>query len=128
MIPENTNISTWRRKTMTTGERTPQDSAELKSAAEKLTELRQLKEQAKLGGGQKRIDGQHKKGKLTARERLDLLLDPGSFNELDMFVTHPPNAFGLVEQKVLGNGVGPGYGQFVGSLVYVFSQDLPLFA
>src|SRR5258708_355975 len=127
MIPENTNISTWRRKTMTTGERTPQDSAELKSAAEKLTELRQLKEQAKLGGGQKRIDGQHKKGKLTARERLDLLLDPGSFNELDMFVTHRANDFGLDEQKVLGDGVVTGYGKIDGRLVYVFSQDFTVF-
>ncbi len=112
---------------MTTGERTPQDSAELKSAAEKLTELRQLKEQAKLGGGQKRIDGQHKKGKLTARERLDLLLDPGSFNELDMFVTHRANDFGLDEQKVLGDGVVTGYGKIDGRLVYVFSQDFTVF-
>src|SRR5258708_30093806 len=111
MIPENTNISTWRRKTMTTGERTPQDSAELKSAAEKLTELRQLKDQAKLGGGQKRIDGQHKKGKLTARARLDLLLDPCSFNELAMFVTHRANDFGLREQKARVGGLVTVYGQ-----------------
>ncbi|HEX4713455.1 MAG TPA: carboxyl transferase domain-containing protein, partial [Ktedonobacteraceae bacterium] len=86
-----------------------------------------MKEQAKLGGGQKRIDGQHKKGKLTARERLDLLLDPGSLNELDMFVTHRTNDFGLDEQKVLGDGVVTGYGKIDGRLVYVFSQDFTVF-
>jgi acetyl-CoA carboxylase carboxyltransferase component len=112
---------------MTTGERTPQDSAELKSTAEKLAELHQLKEQAKLGGGERRIENQHKKGKLTARERLDLLLDPGSFNELDMFVTHRANDFGLDEQKILGDGVVTGYGKIDGRLVYVFSQDFTVF-
>src|SRR5579883_752890 len=112
---------------MTTGERTPQDSAGLKSAAEKLAELQQLKEQAKLGGGPKRIENQHKKGKLTARERLDLLLDPGSFNELDMFVTHRASDFGLDEQKILGDGVVTGYGKIDGRLVYVFSQDFTVF-
>lgn len=112
---------------MTTGERTSQDSAELKTAAEKLVELQQLKEQAKLGGGQKRIENQHKKGKLTARERIDLLLDPGSFNELDMFVTHRANDFGLDEQKILGDGVVTGYGKIDGRLVYIFSQDFTVF-
>src|SRR5579885_1462515 len=112
---------------MTTGERTPQDSAELKSTAEKLAELQQLKEQAKLGGGPRRIENQHKKGKLTARERLDLLLDPGSFNELDMFVTHRASDFGLDEQKILGDGVVTGYGKIDGRLVYVFSQDFTVF-
>ncbi len=112
---------------MTTGERTPQDSAGLKSAEEKLAELQQLKEQAKLGGGPKRIESQHKKGKLTARERLDLLLDPGSFNELDMFVTHRASDFGLDEQKILGDGVVTGYGKIDGRLVYVFSQDFTVF-
>jgi propionyl-CoA carboxylase beta chain len=112
---------------MTTGERTPQDSASLKNAAEKLAELHQLKELARLGGGPKRIENQHKKGKLTARERLDLLLDPGSFNELDMFVTHRANDFGLDEQKILGDGVVTGYGKIDGRLVYVFSQDFTVF-
>lgn len=112
---------------MTTGERTPQDSAGLKSAAEKLAELHELKEQAKLGGGSRRIETQHKKGKLTARERLDLLLDPGSFNELDMFVTHRASDFGLDEQKILGDGVVTGYGKIDGRLVYVFSQDFTVF-
>ncbi|HET8846797.1 MAG TPA: carboxyl transferase domain-containing protein, partial [Ktedonobacteraceae bacterium] len=112
---------------MTTGERTPQDSAELKTTAEKLAELSRLKEQAKLGGGAKRIENQHKKGKLTARERLDLLLDSGSFNELDMFVTHRTSDFGLDEQKILGDGVVTGYGKIEGRLVYVFSQDFTVF-
>src|SRR5262245_28497887 len=115
------------RSAMTTGERSPQDAAGLKSAAEKLEELRQRKEQAKLGGGSRRIENQHKKGKLTARERLDLLLDPGSFNELDMFVTHRTSGFGLEEQKMLGDGVVTGYGKIAGRLVYVFSQDFTVF-
>lgn len=112
---------------MTTGERSAQDSAGLKSTAEKLAELRELKEQARLGGGTRRIENQHKKGKLTARERLDLLLDPDSFNELDMFVTHRANDFGLDEQKILGDGVVTGYGKIDGRLVYVFSQDFTVF-
>lgn len=112
---------------MTTGERTPQDSTGLKSAAEKLAELRELKEQAMQGGGARRVENQHKKGKLTARERLDLLLDPGSFLELDMFVTHRANDFGLDEQKILGDGVVTGYGKIDGRLVYVFSQDFTVF-
>src|SRR6266851_3423040 len=109
---------------MTTGERPPQDSTGLKSAAEKLAEL---KEQAQLGGGARRIENQHKKGKLMARERLDLLLDAGSFHELDMFVTHRANDFGLDEQKILGDGVVTGYGKIEGRLVYVFSQDFTVF-
>ncbi|HEX7734984.1 MAG TPA: acyl-CoA carboxylase subunit beta [Ktedonobacteraceae bacterium] len=112
---------------MTTGERTPQDSDGLKSAAEKLADLHELKEQARLGGGARRIENQHKKGKLTARERLDLLLDAGSFHELDMFVTHRANDFGLDEQKILGDGVVTGYGKIGGRLVYVFSQDFTVF-
>src|SRR5579859_1439425 len=75
----------------------------------------------------KRIEAQHKKGKLTARERLDLLLDPGTFNELDMFVTHRSTDFGLDEQRIPGDGVVTGYGQIDGRLVYVFSQDFTVF-
>jgi acetyl-CoA carboxylase carboxyltransferase component len=112
---------------MTTGEHTSQDSAKLKGAAEKLAELRKLKELARQGGGARRIENQHKKGKLTARERLDLLLDPGSFNELDMFVTHRASDFGLDEQRILGDGVVTGYGKIDGRLVYVFSQDFTVF-
>src|SRR5579875_2805824 len=114
-------------KYMTTSERTPQESSELKGTHDKILELRRLKEQAMLGGGKKRIEAQHKKGKLTARERLDLLLDPGTFNELDMFVTHRSTDFGLDEQKILGDGVVTGYGQIDGRLVYVFSQDFTVF-
>jgi len=93
----------------------------------KIEHLRQLREQAKLGGGQRRIDAQHAKGKLTARERLDLLLDPGSFRELDMFATHRTVGFGIEEQKFLGDSVVTGWGTIEGRLVYVFSQDFTVF-
>jgi propionyl-CoA carboxylase beta chain len=81
-----------------------------------------LKE-SKLGGGQKRIDGQHKKGKLTARERLELLLDSNTFEEIGGFVTHRSTNFGLEKTKFLGDGVITGYGTVNGRLVYVYSQD-----
>ncbi len=113
---------------MTTSERSSQEtSSHLQGTSEKITDLQRLREEAQLGGGIKRIEAQHKKGKLTARERLDLLLDPGSFNELDMFVTHRSSDFGLAEQKILGDGVVTGYGQVAGRLVYVFSQDFTVF-
>src|ERR1700736_6156975 len=112
---------------MTTGERTPKDTPGSKTTQEKLEDLHQLKEAAMLGGGPKRIEAQHQKGKLTARERLDLLLDPGTFNELDMFVTHRSTDFGLDEQRIPGDGVVTGYGQIDGRLVYVFSQDFTVF-
>jgi acetyl-CoA carboxylase carboxyltransferase component len=112
---------------MTTSERSSAEPAGLKGTQGKLTELRALKEATMLGGGKKRIEAQHKKGKLTARERLDLLLDPGTFNELDMFVTHRSTDFGLDEQRIPGDGVVTGYGQIDGRLVYVFSQDFTVF-
>src|SRR5438132_6074413 len=112
---------------MTTSERSSAESAEIKGTQEKLAELHSLKEAAMLGGGKKRIEVQHKKGKLTARERLDLLLDPGTFNELYMFVTHRSTDFGLDEQRIPGDGVVTGYGQIDGRLVYVFSQDFTVF-
>ena len=99
----------------------------MKTTREKFEDLRRRKEQAMLGGGQKRIKAQHKKGKLTARERLDLLLDAGSFQELDMFAEHRTSDFGLGEQKVPGDGVVTGYGKVDGRLVYVFSQDFTVF-
>src|SRR5579862_8128382 len=99
----------------------------MKTTREKLEELRQRRERALLGGGEDRIAAQHKKGKLTARERLDLLLDPGTFQELDMFATHRSTDFGLADQKVLGDGVVTGYGKIDGRLVYVFSQDFTVF-
>ena len=89
----------------------------------KIEKLRRLKEQARLGGGLKRIEARHKQGKLTARERLDLLLDPGSFREIGMFVTHRATEFGMPEKRYLGDGVVTGWGTIDGRLVYVFSQD-----
>ena len=97
------------------------------SLEEKLERLIALGEEAKLGGGPARIEAQHKRGKLTARERLDLLLDPGSFVELDRFVTHRSQEFGLGDQQVLGDGVVTGYGSVHGRLVYVYSQDFTVF-
>jgi len=99
----------------------------MKTTKQKLEELRALKEQARLGGGEERIAVQHRKGKLTARERLDLLLDPGTFQETDMFATHRTSDFGLADQKFLGDGVVTGYGKIDGRLVYVFSQDFTVF-
>jgi propionyl-CoA carboxylase beta chain len=83
--------------------------------------------EANLGGGQKRIDSQHKKGKLTARERIHFLLDEGSFEEIGMMVVHRSNDFGLEKEKYLGDGVVTGYGTINGRLVYVFSQDFTVF-
>jgi propionyl-CoA carboxylase beta chain len=85
--------------------------------------LEKLRQQALLGGGAKRIEEQHRKGKLTARERIDLLLDPGSFQETGMFVT----SRGLGEEQILGDGVITGFGHINGRLVYVFSQDFTVF-
>ncbi len=89
--------------------------------------LRALKEKAKLGGGNERVDAQHRRGRLTARERLDLLLDKGSFREVDAFVTHRTHDFGLNRQQVLGDSVVTGWGTVMGRLVYVFSQDFTVF-
>lgn len=94
---------------------------------DKIKELLAKREQAKLGGGQKRIDSQHAKGKLTARERIDLLLDEGSFEEFDMFVTHRCTDFGLENEQYMSDGVVTGYGTIDGRLVYVFSQDFTVF-
>ena len=93
----------------------------------KIQHLHELRKQAMLGGGEKRIEVQHKKGKLTARERLDLLLDKGSFHELDMFVTHRSHDFGLENNRPLGDGVVTGYGTIDGRLVFVYSQDFTVF-
>lgn len=95
--------------------------------SDKIKKLLALREEAKLGGGQKRIDGQHKKGKLTARERIDMFLDEGSFEEFDMFVTHRCTNFGLEKEQYYGDGVVTGYGTVDGRLVYVFSQDFTVF-
>ena len=88
-----------------------------------LTELESRRADARLGGGQKRVDAQHARGKLTARERIELLLDEGSFEEFDMFVTHRCTDFGMEAQKPAGDGVVTGWGTINGRMVYVFSQD-----
>lgn len=93
----------------------------------KIDELLKKREQARLGGGEKRIDVQHEKGKMTARERIELLLDDGSFEEFDMFVSHRTIGFGLEKQQYLSDGVVTGYGTIDGRLVYVFSQDFTVF-
>jgi propionyl-CoA carboxylase beta chain len=93
----------------------------------KIALLEQKQAEALLGGGQKRIDSQHKKGKLTARERLHFLLDEGSFEEIGMMVTHRSKDFGLEKEQYLGDGVVTGYGTINGRLVYVFSQDFTVF-
>jgi len=92
--------------------------------------IRQLEDKraaAKLGGGQRRIDTQHAKGKLTARERLELLLDEGSFEEWDIFVEHRCNDFEMADQKITGDGVVTGYGTVNGRLMFVYSQDFTVF-
>ena len=97
------------------------------SNEERLNELERLREQAKLGGGQKRVDAQHGRGKLTARERLHLLLDEGSFEEFDQLVLHRGTEFGIDQQKYLGDAVVTGWGKVEGRPVYVFSQDFTVF-
>lgn len=94
-----------------------------KSIDQKIEELNILKDKARLGGGKARIDSQHEKGKLTARERLDLLLDKGTFTEMDMLAHHHSSSFGLDKVKPLGDGVVTGYGYIDGTKSFVFSQD-----
>jgi acetyl-CoA carboxylase carboxyltransferase component len=93
----------------------------------RIARLRALREEAKQGGGEERIQRQHAQGKLTARERLDLLLDQGSFRELDQFVTHRETEFGMAGKQILGDSVVTGWGTIEGRLVYVFSQDFTVF-
>ena len=97
------------------------------SQENKLKGLVDLRVQAKQGGGEKRVASQHAKGKLTARERIELLLDEGSFEEFDMFVTHGSHDFGLEKESYLGDGVVTGYGTVDGRLVYLYSQDFTVF-
>src|SRR3989304_6297876 len=96
-------------------------------ALEKLEELRRKTEEALLGGGKEKLEEQHRKGKLTARERLEILLDPGSFEELDRFVTHRIYDFGLEKKKIPGDGVVTGVGRIDGRVVFVYSQDFTVF-
>src|SRR5213083_2608597 len=94
---------------------------------EKLELLQKRRAEAELGGGADRVKAQHEKGTMTARERLDVLLDPGTFVELDRFVTHRATDFGLADEKYLGDGVVTGSGRIDGRLVYVFEQDFTVF-
>ena len=90
---------------------------------ERIQELIELRAKARLGGGEKAIDKQHERGKYTARERIAMLLDEGSFEEMDMFVTHRCHNFGMEKKQYMGDGVVTGYGTIAGRLVYVFAQD-----
>jgi propionyl-CoA carboxylase beta chain len=92
-----------------------------------IAELERRRAAARMGGGQRRIDAQHAKGKLTARERLEVLLDQGSFEEVDAYVEHDCTDFGMAEQRIPGDGVVTGSGTINGRLVYVFSQDFTVF-
>ena len=97
------------------------------TADQQTERLRQMRAQALLGGGQARIEAQHAKGKLTARERIERLLDPGTFRELDTFVAHRTVGFGIEQQKYLSDSVVTGWGKIEGRLVYLFSQDFTVF-
>ncbi len=97
------------------------------AVSDRLGELAKLREQSRLGGGAKRIEQQHARGKLTARERIDLLLDKGTFQEMDPFVTHRTTEFGLGDQRPPGDAVVTGYGKVDGRTVFVFSQDFTVF-
>jgi propionyl-CoA carboxylase beta chain len=92
-----------------------------------IRQLEEKRERARAGGGPRRVEAQHKKGKLSARERIEVLLDEGSFEEWDMFVEHRCSDFGMSENKVPGDGVVIGYGTVNGRLVFVFSQDFTVF-
>jgi acetyl-CoA carboxylase carboxyltransferase component len=104
-----------------------QPTRDPETTAAKREDLERRRQQAQLGGGQRRIEQQHAKNKLTARERLELLLDPGSFEETDAFVTHRASEFGLEGEKYPGDGVVTGYGRIDGRTVCVFSQDFTVF-
>ncbi len=93
----------------------------------KIQQLHNLRQEAKLGGGEKKIQSQHDKGKLTARERISMLLDEGSFEEFDMFVKHRCTNFGIEKTSFYGDGIVTGYGTIAGRLVYVYAQDFTVF-
>ena len=95
--------------------------------SDRITELRTRQANAEAGGGEERGERQHREGKLSARERIDLLLDEGSFEELDKLVTHRCRDFGMDEQNVPGDGFVTGYGRIEGRLAYVFAQDFTVF-
>lgn len=93
----------------------------------RILELRAMREKSQLGGGAQRVATQHGKGKLTARERLGRLLDPGTFNELEPFVVHQGDEIGLATEQYLGDGVITGYGQIDGRTVYLYAQDFTVY-
>src|SRR5947209_19811239 len=97
------------------------------SLERELEELERRKRESELGGGEARIERQHKEGKLTARERITLLFDPGSFQQLDQLVVHRNTDFGMEKQRVPGAGVVTGYGTVQGRLVYAIAQDFTVF-
>ncbi len=97
------------------------------STADKLDRLREMREESRQGGGARRLEQQHARGKLSARERLELLLDDDSFTELDAFVTHRASDFGLDDERYLGDGVVTGFGRIDGRPIYVYSQDFTVF-
>ena len=97
------------------------------NSQEKVKHLIGMREKARLGGGLQKIEDQHSKGRLTARERINILLDEGSFEEFDMFVTHRTEDFGMGKKKILTDGVVTGYGTIDGRVVYVFAQDFTIF-
>src|SRR5437667_7971632 len=94
---------------------------------EHIRELTELRAQGRLGGGERRIEAQHSRGKLTARERIEALVDPGSFVEMDSFVVHRSEEFGAGEQRFMGDAVVTGHGRIDGRQVFVFSQDFTVF-
>src|ERR1700684_1248260 len=95
--------------------------------ADIIDRLEERRDSARAGGGQTRIDAQHKRGKLTARERVELLMDRNSFQELDMFVEHRSNDFGMEKTKIPGDGVVTGFGTVNGRTVFVFAKDFTVF-
>ena len=109
---------------MTIDSGTPKSATPARDPIERLNHMR---EQSLVGGGEKRIAAQHAKGKMTARERIDFLVDEGSFTELDRFVTHRCTDFQMEEQKILGDGVVTGHARIDGRPVYLFSQDFTVF-
>ena len=99
----------------------------MSSTDKKLAELRERKQAAQLGGGQERIDKIHASGRLTARERINLLFDPGTFQEMGVFVEHRATDFGMDKKRIPGDGVVAGYGSVAGRQTYAFAQDFTVF-
>src|SRR6266487_1047465 len=110
-------------KKATTPRPSPNGAGTPRTTAAAIEKLHAMRAETRRGGGPARIDQQHARRKLTARERLDVLLDPGSFNEIDAFVVHRATDFGLNDQKALGDGVVTGWGKIDGRTIFIFAQD-----